>query len=281
MTRKILLYKNKHSHSELECFAYDKVPSVYTDEDGEDHICSTVPFSLLANRCVSPWSFSSSIKEIKEGEHNLYLVEFGFALTLFGGTYLLRNYTPTTNLMPSELARDPFVMEKVLNSVHELGINYTNNFTILRKSPRETLANLSPVRSLLRFDDASDRLTMGAFVFCGCVEQSDKSMVFGQLTEHLGRNALPRSKGFKSSNAYKERKKMSPKLRRQVLERDNFRCVDCGTSPQNDPNCILHVDHRIAVSRGGKSNINNLQTLCADCNTGKGVSMDWKLNQVC
>lgn len=32
----------------------------------------------------------------------------------------------------------------------------------------------------------------------------------------------------------------------------------------------LHVDHIVPVSRGGKSVMGNLQTLCEDCNCGKG-----------
>ena len=32
----------------------------------------------------------------------------------------------------------------------------------------------------------------------------------------------------------------------------------------------LHVDHIKPVSRGGKSVLNNLQTICEDCNCGKG-----------
>ncbi len=32
----------------------------------------------------------------------------------------------------------------------------------------------------------------------------------------------------------------------------------------------LHVDHIKPVSRGGKSVMSNLQTLCEDCNCGKG-----------
>lgn len=32
----------------------------------------------------------------------------------------------------------------------------------------------------------------------------------------------------------------------------------------------LHVDHIVPVSRGGKTVMSNLQTLCEDCNCGKG-----------
>ncbi len=69
----------------------------------------------------------------------------------------------------------------------------------------------------------------------------------------------------------RERAKMTPKLRYQVLERDNFRCVRCGASAADGVK--LHVDHIIPVSRGGKTVMSNLQTLCETCNLGKGSDM--------
>lgn len=59
-------------------------------------------------------------------------------------------------------------------------------------------------------------------------------------------------------------------LRYKVLSRDHFRCVSCGNSPANDVGCVLHVDHILAFSRGGKTRIDNLQSMCAKCNIGKG-----------
>jgi 5-methylcytosine-specific restriction endonuclease McrA len=44
----------------------------------------------------------------------------------------------------------------------------------------------------------------------------------------------------------------------------------CGTSPLKDPAVTLHVDHIVAWSKGGRTVLNNLQTLCARCNIGKG-----------
>lgn len=61
-------------------------------------------------------------------------------------------------------------------------------------------------------------------------------------------------------------------LRYQVLKRDRFRCVTCGRSPANDLACVLHVDHLVPFSRGGKTHIDNLRSLCADCNIGKGAT---------
>jgi len=60
-------------------------------------------------------------------------------------------------------------------------------------------------------------------------------------------------------------------LRYEVLRRDRFRCVSCGASPATDSGCVLHVDHIIPYSRGGKTTLRNLRTLCEKCNLGKGV----------
>jgi hypothetical protein len=77
----------------------------------------------------------------------------------------------------------------------------------------------------------------------------------------------------------KQKRNISLKLRRSILERDGYQCVDCGRSPQKDPKCILHVDHRVAVAKGGSSRSGNLQTLCDWCNLGKGTDTDWKLGK--
>ncbi len=65
-----------------------------------------------------------------------------------------------------------------------------------------------------------------------------------------------------------EREPISKKLRVKVLRRDNFRCVYCGKSPEED-GVKLQIDHKIPVSWGGKTKMENLQTLCEDCNLGK------------
>ena len=43
------------------------------------------------------------------------------------------------------------------------------------------------------------------------------------------------------------------------------------SSPATNPSTILHVDHIIPWSQGGETVIDNLQTLCSDCNLGKGA----------
>ena len=65
---------------------------------------------------------------------------------------------------------------------------------------------------------------------------------------------------------------ISDKLRYTVLKRDNFKCCACGASPAKDPSVELHIDHIIPWSKGGKTELDNLQTLCSKCNIGKGDS---------
>lgn len=63
------------------------------------------------------------------------------------------------------------------------------------------------------------------------------------------------------------RKSLSKRRRYAVLERDSFRCRYCGAAAESG--AVLHVDHRMPVSRGGSDDFANLVTACADCNLGK------------
>lgn len=58
---------------------------------------------------------------------------------------------------------------------------------------------------------------------------------------------------------------ISPSLRWEVWERDNFTCQDCGTRRH------LSVDHIVAESNGGTLDLANLRTLCIRCNCKKGA----------
>jgi len=64
-----------------------------------------------------------------------------------------------------------------------------------------------------------------------------------------------------------KKKTLSANLKKKVLERDAYRCIECGT------HIDLSVDHKHPESKGGSSDINNLQTLCRPCNSRKGVKV--------
>lgn len=65
-----------------------------------------------------------------------------------------------------------------------------------------------------------------------------------------------------------EHAKVTRQMRYEVMRRDGYRCVMCGRTAKDGVR--LHVDHVRPVSKGGKSVMENLQTLCEDCNLGKG-----------
>jgi 5-methylcytosine-specific restriction endonuclease McrA len=56
-------------------------------------------------------------------------------------------------------------------------------------------------------------------------------------------------------------------VRVSVLHRDGYQCGFCG---RNSRQIQLEVDHIIPFAQGGSHELSNLQTLCFDCNRGKG-----------
>jgi len=64
----------------------------------------------------------------------------------------------------------------------------------------------------------------------------------------------------------------SLRLRFKVFQRDRFTCQACGRSPATEIGVVLHVDHIIPYSRWGETILDNLQTLCGQCNLGKSDS---------
>jgi 5-methylcytosine-specific restriction endonuclease McrA len=68
---------------------------------------------------------------------------------------------------------------------------------------------------------------------------------------------------------------ISGKLRVAVFERDGYTCQLCGAT-RGDPSAYnpnrklrLHIDHIVPDSQEGKPKIENLRTLCSDCNQGR------------
>jgi hypothetical protein len=66
-----------------------------------------------------------------------------------------------------------------------------------------------------------------------------------------------------------QRRLIPVKKRFLVIKRDTYRCRMCNRSGVE-----LEVDHIVPVSHGGSDRLDNLQTLCRDCNRGKGGSLE-------
>ena len=71
------------------------------------------------------------------------------------------------------------------------------------------------------------------------------------------------------STLHKTKRGINLRLRFIVMKRDNFKCRNCGKSPATDPKIILHIDHIKPWANGGETTLDNLQTLCSECNVGK------------
>jgi hypothetical protein len=65
----------------------------------------------------------------------------------------------------------------------------------------------------------------------------------------------------------------SLRLRFRVFQRDRFTCRACGRSPATQSGVVLHVDHIVPYSGPGETILDNLQTLCEQCNLGKSDSL--------
>lgn len=77
------------------------------------------------------------------------------------------------------------------------------------------------------------------------------------------------SKLTASAFAKEQRTMMTKKLREAIKTRDDFTCCNCGNSTHKEPNLLLEIDHIIPVSKGGRTEESNLQTLCWKCNRTK------------
>lgn len=77
------------------------------------------------------------------------------------------------------------------------------------------------------------------------------------VIEEYERNRTARSK----------KAKISQTLRKAVFERDGYRCQECGGHVD------LEADHVFPESKGGKTDLGNLRTLCKVCNTMKGAGV--------
>ena len=63
-----------------------------------------------------------------------------------------------------------------------------------------------------------------------------------------------------------KRGSVTPSRREFVYARDGYRCVGCGEEDRS----LLTLDHIKPKCKGGDNQVENLQTLCRDCNCRKG-----------
>lgn len=105
-------------------------------------------------------------------------------------------------------------------------------------------------------------------------KEYEKSMKYDEKSIRSVINKMDERAKYQQTESYRrkaERAKVTPSLRYDILRRDGFRCCLCKRSAQDG--IELEVDHIIPISKGGETTYDNLQTLCRDCNRGKGAKM--------
>jgi 5-methylcytosine-specific restriction endonuclease McrA len=98
-----------------------------------------------------------------------------------------------------------------------------------------------------------------------------------EVIEEIHPRARPRRSSKFRRVKEEDQRQIKLGVRYEVLKRDRFRCVVCGASPATCLNCVLHVDHVIPYSKGGKTVAENLRSLCEACNLGKSAKLEGDL----
>ena len=83
---------------------------------------------------------------------------------------------------------------------------------------------------------------------CGSTMKVPSVLVLMRLIRRIYRNRVPLTK-------------------KNIMVRDDFKCVYCGSTIQ------LTIDHIVPVSRGGKTSFENCVTACRKCNHSKGCQL--------
>ena len=63
-------------------------------------------------------------------------------------------------------------------------------------------------------------------------------------------------------------------IRKAVLERDSYKCIECGCEVKEGK---CHIHHRLPLSEGGTNHIDNLETRCVDHHKDKHPFMKYIL----
>jgi hypothetical protein len=112
--------------------------------------------------------------------------------------------------------------------------------------------------------DPEAKSSGSAWIYLDSQEKKNRWIVSGQLSARGEGTFEERI----SSRSERLRKPLSPRLRFDVLRRDNFTCRYCG---RRAPDVVIEVDHVEPYSVVREHLIENLVAACIDCNRGKGA----------
>ncbi len=193
------------------------------------------------------------------------------------------DFNKVANISSLTVKREFGSWEKALAYLAEIGIDlkcrrkgYFNDKELFDEMER-IWTQLGHRPSIIEWDAGNPKISHSTYIryFKGwqnaCLKFIEYKMGSSILTDDELSDTLQQQSIQSSTPQYKQENTRTIPLgiRLKILDRDNFRCVFCGRSPATDVGVKLHIDHKIPFSKGGRSSIDNLQTLCQECNLGK------------
>lgn len=190
--------------------------------------------------------------------------------------YIVKNFYPTKSAYPEQIQKLYHLVEELqtLREAKQIIENYKTEYQqYLGDVPAYVMENdEAGFYSRLGFANIDESVLTVEYKFAytsggGMAQRSFTVPMTEETIAELIK--VLESKLTASAFAKEQRTMMTKKLREAIKTRDNFTCCTCGNSTHKEPNLLLEIDHIIPVSKGGRTEEANLQTLCWKCNRSK------------
>ena len=249
-------YINEKVHSISELFGTRVVRNETVNEDEYNYIR---PYK----KTITPFTADVSATVFASAENNPL-------------DYIVKNFYPNKSAYPDQIQKLYHLVEELqtLREAKQIIENYKADYQqYLGNVPAYVLENdEAGFYSRLGFANIDESVLTVEYKFAytsggGMAQRSFTVPMTEETIAELIKTL--ESKLTASAFAKEQRTMMTKKLREAIKTRDDFTCCNCGNSTHKEPNLLLEIDHIIPVSKGGRTEEANLQTLCWKCNRAK------------
>lgn len=249
-------YINEKVHSISELFGTRVVRNETVNEDEYNYIR---PYK----KTITPFTAEVSATVFASAENNPL-------------DYIVKNFYPNKSAYPDQIQKLYHLVEELqtLREAKQIIENYKAEYQqYLGDVPAYVMENdEAGFYSRLGFANIDESVLTVEYKFAytsggGMAQRSFTVPMTEETIAELIKTL--ESKLTASAFAKEQRTMMTKKLREAIKTRDDFTCCNCGNSTHKEPNLLLEIDHIIPVSKGGRTEETNLQTLCWKCNRTK------------